>query len=112
MPVQSKLIFDHLGLPTGSLSVNGVQIEQWGSKLVLDCIYRYPPDEKLFRLIFKRCSGLQWSIAQTNPISSPTAQILTHDLGDPDYQRTARIVTVLFEVIVSYGELVVEKGWR
>ncbi len=108
---QSKLVFDRLGLPTGSLTVTGIHVAHWGGELTLDCLYQYPPTEKTFRLIFKHCTGVQWNIANPKESDGAVAQMLTHDLGDPDHQRTARIATVLFEVIVSYGELVVEKGW-
>ena len=111
MTVQSKLVFDHLGLTTGSLSITGFNITHWGSEITLDCLYSYPPEEKPFRLIFKHCTGAQWSVANNGAANSETAQMLTHDLGDPNHQRTARIATVLFEVIISYGELIVEKGW-
>ena len=40
-----------------------------------------------------------------------TAQVLTHDIGEGNYQRTARFATVLAEVVISYDSVVVEKDW-
>jgi hypothetical protein len=101
-------VYDLIGLPTGNLTVTDAQAAHWGSQLTIDCLYSYPPEEKTFRLIFKNCSSVQWFVARSD---GETAQLLTHDLGEGNHQHTARIATVLFEVIIAYGELVIEKGW-
>jgi len=84
---------------------------RWGSEIVVSCIYSYPPEEKPFRLIFKDCRGIEWTVIKGNISDGEQAQLLTHDLGEGNHQRTARIATVLIELIVSYGELVINKNW-
>ncbi|MBC7870637.1 MAG: hypothetical protein H7Y09_07335, partial [Chitinophagaceae bacterium] len=43
--------------------------------------------------------------------SDAEAQLLTHDLGEGNYQRTARFATVVAEIIISYQETEIEKEW-
>lgn len=105
---QRTLIYDVLNLSAGNLAVTAVHLNQWGNELIFDLIYRYPPEEKTFRLIFKDCRGIEWTVAQPDNRQDEQAQLLTHDLGEPQHRRTARIATVKFEAIISYGELTVE----
>lgn len=109
LPVtQPKLIYDLIHLPVGSLTLTDTHLSRWGDELTLDLVYRYPPEEKAFRLIFKRCSSVHWTIPQQRTAGTDAAQMLTHDLGEDHHQRTARFATVLCEIIISYGELVIE----
>ncbi len=108
---QRTLIYSLLNLQTGNLAVTDVRLLRWGSEIVVSCIYSYPPEEKTFRLIFKDCRGIEWNVIKGNITEGEQAQLLTHDLGEGNHQRTARIATVLIELIISYGELVVEKDW-
>jgi hypothetical protein len=105
------LIYSLLNLQTGNLAVSEVRLLRWGSEIIVSCIYRYPPEEKIFRLIFKDCRGIEWNVIKGNIAEGEQAQMLTHDLGEGNHQRTARLATVLIELIISYGELVVEKDW-
>lgn len=109
-----KLIHQILGLNPGHYTVNSVEIETWGSQITFDCIYRYPPDEKLFRLIFEECRSLEWYIQRDGDEirKLKNAQLLAHDLGEGNHQRTARIATTLVEVIISYGRLKIERDWE
>ena len=103
-------IFDLIDIRTGNIAISGFDIEKWGSEVVVKCLYRYPPDEKLFNLRFKRVRSMQWITVKLDA-DDDTAQVLTHDIGEGKYQRTARFATVLAEVVISYDEVVVEKDW-
>jgi hypothetical protein len=108
---QRTLIYGLLGLQVGNLTLTDTRLTRWGNEVTLSFIYRYPPEEKTFRLIFKRCRGIEWHVVKEGIAEGEQAQLMTHDLGEQNYQRTARIATVLVEIIISYGELAVEKDW-
>jgi hypothetical protein len=105
------LIHDLLGLRTGSLTLAAIDVARWGSRITVDCLYRYPPEEKRFRLVFEGCRGIEWSVARPDIGEGESAQVLTHDLGAAHYQRPARLATVLAEIIITYEALSVEKDW-
>jgi hypothetical protein len=108
-----SIIYDLLDVRIGNLAVSNIRQDKWGSTVTVECIYSYPPEEKTFKLVFKNCRAIQWYILKTTAEmeAHPVAQVITHDLGQANYQRTARIVTVTVEIIISYEELVVEKDW-
>jgi hypothetical protein len=106
------LIYNLLDLPLGNITVSEVKLARWGSEVSFSCIHRYPPEEKKFRLIFKDCRGIEWTVVKADIAEGEQAQMLSHDLGEGNHQRTARIATVLAEIIISYGELVIEKDWN
>jgi hypothetical protein len=108
---QRKLIYSLLNLPTGSLAITDVRLTRWGSDIVISCIYRYPPEEKTFRIVFKDCRGIEWNVIKDRIAEGDEAQMLTHDLGEGKHQHTARIATTLVELIITYGELSIEKDW-
>lgn len=108
-----KLIHTILGVNPGHFVVNSLTVDTWGSQISFDCTYRYPPDEKSFTLIFEECRSLEWYIQRDGDEirKLKNAQLLAHDLGEGDHQRTARIATTLVEVIISYGRLKIERDW-
>jgi len=108
---QRTLIFNLLNLQVGNLTMTDVRMIRWGNEIVISFIYSYPPEEKTFRLIFKDCRGIEWNIIKDTIAEGEQAQLMTHDLGEAHHQRTARIATVLIELIISYGTLEVEKDW-
>lgn len=106
----AKLIHQRMGWQPGNITITAIRVEQWGSRLVVLGIYRHPPIEKHFELTFTDCRGIQWyvqkSLAETRRYSD--TPLLTHDLGEEQHQRTARLAMTLAEIILSYGRLTIE----
>lgn len=113
MATSRTLIYDLLDLPPGYLTVTAVRVERWGSRVTVGCLHTVPPLARAFTLVFHDCRGLEWYVQKTEADISPDepAQLLTHDLGQPNHQRTARLATTLFELIISYRELEILRGW-
>lgn len=106
-------IYDKLDLRHGNLAVTAIDLDKWGSVITIHCLYRYPPEEKIFRLIFHNCRGIEWLVqkrAEEMDLEQ-SAQLMTHDLGQPGYERTARFATTLVELLVSYETMAIEKDW-
>lgn len=110
---ERALIPPRLGLPPGNLAVRAILLEDWGSRVVADCIYRFPPEEKRFRLIFHDCRSIEWIVQKTTAsiVGFEEAQLIMHDLGEDSYRRTARLATTLAEVIIAYDKLKIERQW-
>jgi hypothetical protein len=109
----SKLLHERLGIQPGNWSVEKITLEQWGSTVILDCIHRYPPDEKPFRLVFEDCRSIQWYVQRRGAEMSifTNTQMMSHDLGMGNYERTARFATTLVELIIAYDRLKIERQW-
>ena len=102
-----NLLHKRLGLMPGNYVIESVNVEGWGSRVEVMCLYQYPPDEKYLTLIFENCRSLEWYVQRTATeiTQMENAQLLTHDLGEGDYNRTARFATTIIELIISYGKL-------
>lgn len=107
------LITTRLGLPPGNLAIREIQVESWGSRLIVDCVYRFPPDEKPFRLIFNDCRSIEWIVQKSTAgmVGFAEAQLISHDLGKENYERTARLASTLAEIIIAYAKLKIERQW-
>ena len=105
----NTLLHDKLGLDPGNYVVRGIYPEHWGARITFDILYRYPPLERPIRLVFEDCRSLDWYMQKPTAAmqQSNTTPLLTHDLGLPDYVRTARFATTLVEIIVSYRTLTI-----
>lgn len=106
-PRDRTLLYDLVDLPPGNLSVLAMRLEAWGSVLVVRCLHN---QRQPVTLTFDGCRGLEWHVLRLPIPPDATAQLITHDLGADQHRRTARLVTTLAEVIVSYGTLRVELG--
>ncbi len=103
-------LFELLELPMGNLAIKNILTSHWGGEVAVEMIYRHPPEEKAFTLRFTGIRSTQWIVIKTDSPDSE-AQLLTHDLGEGNYQRTARFATVVAEVIISYAQMTMEKAW-
>lgn len=108
--MKPKTVFDLIGERTGNIVITGFDVEKWGGEMVVNCLYRYPPDEKPFKIRFKHVRSIQWITVKMDA-TEDTAQVLTHDIGEGQYQRTARFATILAEVVISYDSVEIEKDW-
>lgn len=104
---QPKLLHQRLNLQPGNIILTDVQTESWGARLIVELIYRHPPQEVPVRLVFDDVRRLDWYVQKTSLEMAryEHAQLMTHDLGQEDYQRTARLATNLAEIIISYHKL-------
>jgi hypothetical protein len=109
--MDKNLLYQRLGVPPGNFAINQIEVENWGSIVVVHGVYRYPPQEVHFRLTFLECRNIEWFVQRSTAASAQfsEAQLLTHDLGLAEYERTARLATSAAEVIIAYGKLKIER---
>lgn len=104
------LIHDKLGLSPANYTLLDIENQDWGSRIVVQCRYSYPPMTELITLIFDDVRSITWYVQRRNAQMREDAQLLTHDLGQGGYQRTARFASTLAEVIISYDKLKIVRG--
>lgn len=99
------LIHDQLGSTPGNYTVETIEVTDWGSRVIVDCTYRHSKTD-LLQLIFDGVLSIEWYVqANAQKAGSTPAQLMTHDLGEGNYKRTARLATTLAEVIIAYDKL-------
>ena len=110
MPKNRKRIYDVIQLHPGNLAISDIIMEKWGSILHVNVTYRYPPREKHFSFSFFDVRGIEWNVQRnTHDIEEGVeAQLLSHDLGESRYERTARFASTMVELIFSYRTLKIE----
>ncbi|GAB1420926.1 hypothetical protein MASR2M15_10540 [Anaerolineales bacterium] len=103
----SQTILQYLKLKPGNLALKSIDIQAWGTRVVIEGIYRHPPEFQNFQIILEDCRHLTWITQKSSANSEniPESQLLIHDLGEADYQRTAHFATTMGEVVINYREL-------
>jgi hypothetical protein len=85
--MEHTLVYDYLKVPIGSLSVNRIQVDQWGSVVAVERLYSYPQEAKTFRLC--DCRAIEWYIqVRADMEQCSSARVITRS-GQANYQRTA-----------------------
>ncbi len=110
MPRKRKRLYDVIDLYPGNLALENIIMEKWGSILHVNIMYRYPPQEKNIGISFFDVRGIEWNV-QRNAHEIEVdieAQLLTHDLGESHYERTARFASTMVELIFSYRMMKIE----
>ena len=117
---RSKII-DALGLvPDGGISITDIQMVQWGRDLIIECRYQTvslntaPDDPVYFRLVFRDCREIKYKVYAHIGIHehgrvTPLADVAEISLGQDSHRRDANILTNHFGLIVSYGQLTIER---
>jgi hypothetical protein len=110
MQNKRKRLYNVIDLYPGNLALTNIIMEKWGSILHVNIIYRYPPQEKPIRLSFFDVRGIEWNVQRsTHEIEEGIeAQLMTHDLGEFHYGRTARFASTMVELIFSYRMMKIE----
>jgi len=110
MRPKRKRLYDVIDLYPGNLALTDITMEKWGSILHVDITYRYPPKEVYISLTFEDVRGIEWNV-QRNSYDieqDAEAQLMTHDLGESRYGRTARFASTMVELIFSYRTLKID----
>src|SRR5438445_11926402 len=96
--------YDRLGLGTASSLVQSVRIIQWGTIILLDCIYDPLGERKAYQLSFRGCSQLRIDVMPVAPVEEQEADLLGISLGQEGGRQPAVVTTDLFELQVAYEE--------
>lgn len=98
------LLYDLVDLKPGNLVVQDIDLQDWGSVLVVRVLHN---QQQPVTLTFNGCRGIEWHVIRSPAKSGETVQLIKHDLGRGQHQRTARLVTTVAEVIITYDELAI-----
>lgn len=100
----STTIFKALDLKHGYLELKSIRPDMWGSEVYVTFIYRYPESDREFTMRFYGVQNIEWIVVKSDVEHDQPAQMITHDMGLPNYQRAARFATVVAEVTILYDK--------
>jgi hypothetical protein len=95
--------------------INSITAKRWGNELTFDAHYDGSQPDTTFKIIFKDCHKIEWLAFgiefefHENDIARTV--VIGMDVGEDQHRKPAIITTNLFELWITYGELIVEKDW-
>lgn len=101
-------IFRLLNVPPRGIFVTGIHTTLWGREFRLSCIYD-PDASKPFLMIFKGVHSISWTPWDDVDERDSLADVIGIILDTEN--RKCIITTDVFEISISYGELLFEKDW-
>lgn len=87
--------------------VTAISINHWGSEVTLNCT-DYSLQEKII-IGFYKCNSIIFSIYGEGVDIDGMADIIGLDLGEGQYKKPAVVHTDLFEVLVSYHQIDIQR---
>ena len=108
---KSREAFETLKLERGAWLIKQIAIEKWGMEVIITGVYDpFSEADTDFRLIFQNCTRVQWSV-ETDEFDDGQleADVIGFDLYEEKHE--ASFTTDLFTLIVTYGELILDKNW-
>ncbi len=111
-PAKTQTIFEALHLAIGAWLITGIEYKRWNRDLVFNAIYDDSREDTVFHVIFKDCQYINW-FAMGDEVDAHHAavDVIGMEIGEGAHRKPAMITTDLFEVSITYGELVIEKDW-
>ena len=108
--MDEKKIWDALGVEPGGFFVTGVDVQRWGNRVVVNCVYTpWDTPDKIFQLIFTDCTAIKWeTYGDEWDLVEPDADVIGVQLKE---NQPAFITTVVFEVAIAYGSMTILKKW-
>ncbi len=103
------LIYKKLGLEPRGLLISNLHVIAWGKEVTVDAFYD-PDQRQPFKLIFKGCSSLSWTVLEFEyDISGEIeADVISLFLDEHQQPHLAVVHTDLFELRVNYSELAIQ----
>lgn len=99
-----------LGLGDFTSLITGARVSLWGNEFLLECMYD-PIDRLPYRLAFQDCHEIKWYVHSPKDVQDSEADLIDIQLGEDNYRKHAVIYTDIFELLILYGSLRVEKEW-
>jgi hypothetical protein len=96
--------YHRLGLGNASSLVRSVRLVQFGTIVLVDCLYDPLGERKAYQLSFRGCSQLRVDIMPDAPIQEQEADLIGISLGQDSGRQPAILTTDLFELHVTYQQ--------
>lgn len=96
--------YHRLGLGTASSLVRSLHIADWGTTVLVECIYDPLDERKNYQLSFQGCSQVRIDPMPDAPTQEPEADLLGISLGKEGGRQPAVLTTDLFELHVTYQQ--------
>lgn len=104
-------IFEKLNEKPAGIFISKIEIASWGQELILSCLYD-PDKNKHFEVHFYGCQEIHWEMIEDRSLQKEVvADVIDIILDAKRETQDAIIHTLEFEIIVTYGEVIVQKQW-
>lgn len=105
--ILTRELYSEFRLESGWMLRN-VAIQKFGTEIVVDAsVDRASPDTTAFQLVFKDCRYTTWDVSAEEYQESDGYDVVGFDLYDNAEGKEAVISTDSFEVMITYGELLI-----
>ncbi len=109
MTTQIDLTLDLAKLSQGAWLINQVDVNYAAQSLEIGASW---DDNHDFHLVFKGFRLLSWQILEVEPDpKTVNADVIGLELGESAHSKPAILTTDLFEIMLTYDELTIEKAW-
>jgi hypothetical protein len=106
------LWYDLVGVDEGGLFITKIDSHLWGTERIVHFIYNPHIEDKSFRITFRSCTRFYWAYyGDEADERDENADVIGFDFRLDEHGKAAILTTDLFEVIIHYGSLEVEKDW-
>lgn len=108
MTMQTEIVIEELALNRGGWLINRLDFNYAERLFVIDAVY----DEQTLRLIFRGFHLSSWqSLHKTYEPGTVNVDVIGLDLGEEGERKAAVLHTDLFEIMLTYDDLTIEKAW-
>jgi hypothetical protein len=112
MDMQTIDAISALKLEQGGWLITQVESKLWGRNLVFHALYDVTQPHTQFTLTFHDCYRVQWELIDREVDEREIhADVMGMDLGQDQHRKSAVINARIFEIAITYGEMVIEKDW-
>jgi hypothetical protein len=104
--------YNLLSVAQSGLFVTEIESCLWGTEQIVHFIYSPHVENKPFRINFKDCTKFHWEYyGEEEDARDEIADVIGFDFHLDQDVKTAIVHTDLFEIIIHYGSLEVQKDW-
>lgn len=111
--IKTTDMVEALKLERGAWLIKQVNIEKWGTEIVIHAIHDpFSTQNTGFQMIFRNCQEFSWdTMHKKYDPRAIESDVIGFDVYQREQGQEAVIHTDLFELIIKYDELVIQKDW-
>ncbi len=109
MTMQADSMLSELALERGAWLINRLDLNYAAHKLEIGADY---DEGREFRLVFTGFQLISWQVLEDDyDPGTMNADVIGFDLSERDQRKLAVLATDLFEIVLGYDKLEIEKAW-
>ena len=98
-----------IGVGGAASVVTAIDLNNWGSEVIVSCLYDPLGTAKPYKLVFGGCGEVRCSVHEEGALEDTSADLIGFSIGENDLRKPAIITTDVFELSILYRTFQVEK---